>query len=153
MDQWECYTDVITIVQPPRRQTLWLGWRVYGGLVAVSLLPVAITPSGSFERLFAFAFSLAVAIVYGGVWLASGAVFVVLHPKGLTEGCCPHCGYDLTGNASGVCPECGNRIAPGLKMEPSEIETGFRLSAHISSRINPSFPPSPSPRTHSASPR
>ena len=22
-------------------------------------------------------------------------------------GCCQHCGYDLTGNASGICPECG----------------------------------------------
>ena len=22
-------------------------------------------------------------------------------------GCCPNCGYDLTGNVSGICPECG----------------------------------------------
>lgn len=22
-------------------------------------------------------------------------------------GCCPSCGYNLTGNISGVCPECG----------------------------------------------
>jgi len=22
-------------------------------------------------------------------------------------GCCPHCGYDLTGNQSGICSECG----------------------------------------------
>jgi hypothetical protein len=25
-------------------------------------------------------------------------------------GCCPHCGYDLTGNVSGRCPECGTAI-------------------------------------------
>jgi 4-amino-4-deoxy-L-arabinose transferase-like glycosyltransferase len=23
------------------------------------------------------------------------------------DGCCPSCGYNLTGNTSGVCPECG----------------------------------------------
>ena len=26
-------------------------------------------------------------------------------------GCCPTCGYDLTGNVSGRCPECGTRMA------------------------------------------
>jgi hypothetical protein len=25
-------------------------------------------------------------------------------------GCCPSCGYNLTGNTSGVCPECGTAI-------------------------------------------
>jgi len=25
----------------------------------------------------------------------------------LQFGCCPNCGYNLTGNTSGVCPECG----------------------------------------------
>ena len=25
-------------------------------------------------------------------------------------GCCPKCGYDLTGNVSGICSECGFRI-------------------------------------------
>jgi hypothetical protein len=28
----------------------------------------------------------------------------------MREGCCRHCGYDLTGNASGVCPECGQAL-------------------------------------------
>ena len=27
------------------------------------------------------------------------------------RGQCPHCGYDLSGNASGVCPECGETVA------------------------------------------
>ena len=27
------------------------------------------------------------------------------------RGCCPKCGYDLTGNVSGVCPECGSPLA------------------------------------------
>jgi hypothetical protein len=26
------------------------------------------------------------------------------------NGCCLHCGYDLTANTSGVCPECGKRV-------------------------------------------
>ncbi len=26
-----------------------------------------------------------------------------------SEGLCPNCGYNLTGNTSGKCPECGNR--------------------------------------------
>jgi len=26
------------------------------------------------------------------------------------SGHCPHCRYDLTGNASGICPECGSAI-------------------------------------------
>ncbi len=26
------------------------------------------------------------------------------------QGCCPDCGYNLTGNATGVCSECGQRI-------------------------------------------
>ena len=27
-------------------------------------------------------------------------------------GCCPACGYDLTGNVSGRCPECGKETEP-----------------------------------------
>ena len=30
-------------------------------------------------------------------------------------GCCPACGYNLTGNTSGVCPECGTPTAAGAK--------------------------------------
>ena len=32
---------------------------------------------------------------------------------------CPHCGYDLTANASGVCPECGRAVerSAGGKVE------------------------------------
>lgn len=26
------------------------------------------------------------------------------------RGCCPQCGYDLTGNVSGHCPECGSDV-------------------------------------------
>ena len=28
----------------------------------------------------------------------------------MKEGCCPTCGYNLTGNASGICPECGEQV-------------------------------------------
>jgi len=31
--------------------------------------------------------------------------------KRVKRGLCPHCGYNLTGNASGVCPECGSAVA------------------------------------------
>jgi hypothetical protein len=31
--------------------------------------------------------------------------------RGLREGCCQNCGYNLTANLSGVCPECGTPIA------------------------------------------
>jgi hypothetical protein len=37
--------------------------------------------------------------------LVAGCLFPVPHPP--VAGCCPQCGYDLTGNLSGVCPECG----------------------------------------------
>ena len=54
---------------------------------------------------------LAVAFVFGGCcWKlakAANGSFNVPTPTG----CCPDCGYDLTGNASGVCPECGSKIA------------------------------------------
>jgi len=29
------------------------------------------------------------------------------------SGCCPACGYNLTGNTSGICPECGTPVPPG----------------------------------------
>ena len=29
----------------------------------------------------------------------------------IPPGCCPRCGYNLTGNTSGVCSECGETIA------------------------------------------
>ena len=30
----------------------------------------------------------------------------------IRPGCCPRCGYDLTGNTSGVCSECGEPKPP-----------------------------------------
>lgn len=35
-----------------------------------------------------------------------------------TEGICPTCGYDLTGNTSGVCPGCGTRMEQETKVSP-----------------------------------
>ena len=32
------------------------------------------------------------------------------HKERLPPGCCPECGYNLTGNVSGRCPECGKGI-------------------------------------------
>jgi hypothetical protein len=34
-----------------------------------------------------------------------------LRDRRLSQGLCPQCGYNLTGNASGVCPECGTPIS------------------------------------------
>ena len=31
---------------------------------------------------------------------------------------CPHCFYNLTGNASGVCPECGEQVSEPAHPEP-----------------------------------
>jgi hypothetical protein len=33
------------------------------------------------------------------------------------KGCCPFCGYNLTGNTSGACPECGAQIDNAGAME------------------------------------
>jgi hypothetical protein len=47
-----------------------------------------------------------------GLWLpvVLATFFVVWawrRDRGLPEGRCQNCGYDLTGNTSGTCPECG----------------------------------------------
>ncbi len=39
-------------------------------------------------------------------------VYVEFTRQRVTEGGCPNCHYDLTGNVSGVCPECGTPIKP-----------------------------------------
>jgi len=59
-------------------------------------------------------------IVYAPFWLAvpvlamppiSVGVALVRRKRRAKEGCCPICGYNLTGNVSGVCSECGTVIA------------------------------------------
>jgi hypothetical protein len=37
-------------------------------------------------------------------------------------GCCPICGYDLTGNASGVCPECGRSVSKTRGLETGNLK-------------------------------
>jgi hypothetical protein len=37
-------------------------------------------------------------------------------------GCCPTCGYDLTGNASGVCPECGGPVSKTRGLETGDLK-------------------------------
>lgn len=39
----------------------------------------------------------------------TGLLWLLAHQRAAV-GCCPSCGYDLTGNVSGRCPECGNRV-------------------------------------------
>lgn len=34
------------------------------------------------------------------------------------RGCCPGCGYNLTGNVSGICPECGKAIESPIETTP-----------------------------------
>jgi len=46
------------------------------------------------------------------------------------SGCCPACGYDMTGNRSGKCPECGSAgISPeaSTPIEGPSSETGCRI--------------------------
>jgi len=40
-----------------------------------------------------------------------------LHHR-LQFGCCPGCGYNLTGNTSGVCPECGAPVPRRSEEQP-----------------------------------
>lgn len=53
---------------------------------------------------------LAGAGVPPGLWLVGSYLY---RRKRRRPGLCPHCGYDLRGNASGVCPECGSAAPKG----------------------------------------
>lgn len=55
------------------------------------------------------------------VW---GCVYLWLHP--IPAGCCPACGYNLTGNVSGVCPECGKPIDATTQKCESPERSGTR---------------------------
>jgi hypothetical protein len=47
------------------------------------------------------------------LWILSFASVALLSyrlKKGRVTEACPHCGYNLRGNASGRCPECGNLV-------------------------------------------
>jgi|CXWL01.1.fsa_nt_gi hypothetical protein len=37
----------------------------------------------------------------------TAVLFYFDHHRGPRFGCCPQCGYNMTGNESGICPECG----------------------------------------------
>ena len=39
------------------------------------------------------------------------------------SGCCPRCGYNLTGNVSGICPECGSNLGNSDSAERSKQST------------------------------
>lgn len=45
--------------------------------------------------------------------LLNGSPIVRLLLRGLHDGGCPHCGYDISAIKTGVCPECGRRIGRG----------------------------------------
>jgi hypothetical protein len=45
-----------------------------------------------------------------GVLRAREGVRLLRGHRRLRRGCCPACGYDLTGNTSGTCPECGTAV-------------------------------------------
>jgi len=63
---------------------------------------------------------LGIAIMSLGLGLiaTAGAIFEAfrkwLHHRRSNEwrfsGCCPQCGYNLTGNTDGICPECGTHV-------------------------------------------
>jgi len=48
------------------------------------------------------------------IWPALGVGLLTwgLRGRGLPQGLCTRCQYNLTGNVSGVCPECGTPILP-----------------------------------------
>lgn len=53
-----------------------------------------------------------VAVPWFAVTLTLWLLYVYIGPR-MHEGCCPECGYNLTGNVSGRCPECGTEIERG----------------------------------------
>ncbi|GMU24130.1 MAG: hypothetical protein AMXMBFR13_42070 [Phycisphaerae bacterium] len=50
-------------------------------------------------------------MLVSGLAVAFCAGRALRRPRG---GCCPACGYNLTGNVSGVCPECGSPVPRGV---------------------------------------
>lgn len=50
------------------------------------------------------------------VWPGLVALGLLRRRRRARRGCCPDCGYDLTGNVTGRCPECG-RAAAGAPAE------------------------------------
>lgn len=86
---------MVALYSPPLR--LSLRW-VYIPAITTAFvfgLPPALDPSWTY-------LSVPVFIVMSFI---ARAVLPKLHTS---EGLCPHCGYNLTGNTSGKCPECGN---------------------------------------------
>jgi hypothetical protein len=90
----------------------WLSKAVIDGLSATGMIFLSagyaslavgrLLGLSSWFYIFPVAMSAAAGIVAArGSW----ALSVRRHRRKL--GCCPDCGYELTGNTSGVCPECG----------------------------------------------
>jgi hypothetical protein len=57
--------------------------------------------------------------VFGGLqWYFGSYVMIRIIRRvygSASRGCCPTCGYNLTGNLSGMCPECGTPVLRNRK--------------------------------------
>ena len=96
--------------------TLCFGWIVPLGTAACfAFVSVTFSQKDDFDNWNAVACDLG-AIAFarlGVIWLTLAIIpclFVLWRRRSQKAGCCPHCGYDLTGNVSGVCPECGRSV-------------------------------------------
>jgi hypothetical protein len=60
--------------------------------------------------------------VIGGLLLAVLALHAYRIRGQQPPGCCPACGYNLTGNTTGFCPECGHTTARSPTPDASTAE-------------------------------
>ncbi len=102
-------------VDPMQDEKAWP--RYFGGVFANATYRIRWLPS--LER------HLSLRYLYLPLWMP---IPVLLAVSGLLywrdrrrsrRGCCPACGYDLTGNTTGVCPECGWSVPPTTPLSGS----------------------------------
>ena len=101
---------------------LWVlaGWTVVG-LVALILNHQYTQSSVSHPYMYAGLLAALLALLFVttvGAWRTTKRY---LRERLTAPGCCPECGYDLTGTTEPRCPECGTDLLPEeLPTKPTE---------------------------------